>query len=681
VEQMKNIYQLARSGRFLLVAFCLFTRINLLHAQNLWVQTNMSYVGSIQCFAVSGTNLFAGTDGGGVFLSSDSSTSWTAVNAGLIDTIVTALAVSGTNLFAGTDGGGVFRSTNNGASWTTASTGLTNNTVWSLCVSGTILFAGTSSNGLFHSTDNGASWWTANTLGGSGTDVIALAVIGTNLFAGTRSEGLFLSTNNGASWTAKASWIHRSRGANLICSITALAVFGTNLFAAASEAGVFVSPDNGTTWVNPGTNLPDIINGGYNLTALAVFGTNLFVGEKNYGVWRSSVSEVIQFFYSSNLGAWYPLNSTPDDTIGMNGSMLLTNTPFHEGGIYCNGIDSGNTNYCQAITPALNDFDFNSFTISAKFKVSEYPNISENERPVFIGGDVSRWVGFILMPDSTVLFRYNNSFSEPSSVYYSLNSWHDATITYDGQTGKLYLDSVLACTAEFQIDGENNKNVGITDFANAKTFKGWFRDLKIYACMVTPPLVLPVELTAFTVSLTGFNAKLQWKTATEVNNYGFEVERRPVSSDRASVANWGKIGFVQGNGTSNAQHNYSFIDQNIAMGKYSYRLKQIDNDNTFKYSQESEVTIVVPNVFTMSQNFPNPFNPSTTISFSLPSESFVSMKVFDILGREVSTLVSEKMPAGSYTKQWNASNLGSGIYFYRLQAGSFTETKKLVLLK
>jgi hypothetical protein len=138
---------------------------------------------------------------------------------------------------------------------------------------------------------------------------------------------------------------------------------------------------------------------------------------------------------------------------------------------------------------------------------------------------------------------------------------------------------------------------------------------------------------------------------------------------------------VQGNGTSNAPHEYSFTDQYHSSGRFVYRLKQLDNDGTFKYSQESEVAIEVPKVFALNQNYPNPFNPATTISFSLSSKSFVSLKVFDPLGREVSILLAEELPAGTYTRQWNGNNLPSGVYFYRLHAGSFTETKKLVLLR
>jgi len=198
--------------------------------------------------------------------------------------------------------------------------------------------------------------------------------------------------------------------------------------------------------------------------------------------------------------------------------------------------------------------------------------------------------------------------------------------------------------------------------------------------------LLPVEITLFTVDANATGVKLKWTTATEINNYGFEVERRRVveslSSDVDELKQWTKIGFVSGSGTSNAPHEYNYLDQKLTDGRYLYRLKQIDNDGSFKYSMSVEVdNNLTPTVFSLTQNFPNPFNPSTTISFDLPRKSFVSLKVFDLIGREIASIISEDMPAGSYTKQWNASNLTSGVYFYRLQAGLFIETKKLVLLR
>lgn len=193
--------------------------------------------------------------------------------------------------------------------------------------------------------------------------------------------------------------------------------------------------------------------------------------------------------------------------------------------------------------------------------------------------------------------------------------------------------------------------------------------------------VLPVELVSFAATADQMNTELNWTTATEVNNFGFEVERTEVRSQKPEVK-WSKVGFVEGNGTTNAPKEYSFTDMNLGSGNYSYRLKQIDRDGKFEYSQSVEITIgTTPTEFALLQNYPNPFNPSTLISYQLPSNSLVSLKVYDAIGREMATLVNEVKEAGSYSVQFNASHLSSGIYFYTINAGKFTETKKLTLMK
>jgi len=191
--------------------------------------------------------------------------------------------------------------------------------------------------------------------------------------------------------------------------------------------------------------------------------------------------------------------------------------------------------------------------------------------------------------------------------------------------------------------------------------------------------VLPVELVSFTAAATGMNANLRWTTATEVHNYGFEIQRR-------QTADWAKVGFVAGAGTSSSVRNYSYTDNNLAAGNYSYRLKQIDIDGSFSYGAAVEVAISsAPRAFALLQNYPNPFNPSTVISYQLPVNSQVTLKVYDMLGKEVATLVNGEMKAGSYTVTFNTAagthTLSSGVYVYRLQAGSFISIKKLVLMK
>ncbi len=189
---------------------------------------------------------------------------------------------------------------------------------------------------------------------------------------------------------------------------------------------------------------------------------------------------------------------------------------------------------------------------------------------------------------------------------------------------------------------------------------------------------LPVELTSFSAATIGSDVKLSWKTATEINNYGFEIQKSGVGSQKTE---WSAIGFVNGNGNSNSPKNYSFIDDNVTAGKYSYRLKQIDNDGQFEYSKTVEVNLGAPKKFELSQNYPNPFNPTTTISYNIPEATNVKLTIFNILGQEIKTLVNEFNEAGVHTVVFNASELNSGLYIYKLQAGTFTQTRKMTLIK
>jgi hypothetical protein len=188
---------------------------------------------------------------------------------------------------------------------------------------------------------------------------------------------------------------------------------------------------------------------------------------------------------------------------------------------------------------------------------------------------------------------------------------------------------------------------------------------------------LPVELSSFTAVIDRRNVELSWKTVSETNNSGFEVERKLTGSD-----SWQTVGFVNGNGTTNVPRIYLFTDNNVATGKYNYRLKQIDYNGNFEYHNlNNEVEIGVPNSFSLSQNYPNPFNPSTKINFEMAKEGNVSVKVFDYTGKEVATLVNGYRNAGFYTVNFNAANLSSGIYFYRMETSNFTKVMKMSLVK
>lgn len=186
--------------------------------------------------------------------------------------------------------------------------------------------------------------------------------------------------------------------------------------------------------------------------------------------------------------------------------------------------------------------------------------------------------------------------------------------------------------------------------------------------------VLPVELSSFNANVNGTSVTLNWSTASELNNNGFEVQRK--SGDEFVT-----IAFIKGAGTTTETQNYSYSDEQLAIGKYSYRLKQVDFNGTFEYSNVINVDLYSPNEFVLDQNYPNPFNPSTIISFSVPQSSFVTLKVYDVLGNEVSTLVNETKEAGKYNVSFDAAGLSNGVYFYSINSDNFTSTKKMILMK
>jgi hypothetical protein len=201
------------------------------------------------------------------------------------------------------------------------------------------------------------------------------------------------------------------------------------------------------------------------------------------------------------------------------------------------------------------------------------------------------------------------------------------------------------------------------------------------AIVVNQNEILPVELNSFTAKPGEERVELNWKTITETNNAAFEIERSVVDAKQSTKTVWKKIGSIEGHGTSNTPHEYYFVDTKV-QNTVRYRLKQIDRDGSYRYSQIVEVNVVAPKVFELKQNYPNPFNPSTTIEFTVPENGKATVKVFDMLGREVATLFNDIAEAGQYHQvKFNASNLASGIYFTRLQFGDKIQLKKMMLVK
>jgi hypothetical protein len=189
-------------------------------------------------------------------------------------------------------------------------------------------------------------------------------------------------------------------------------------------------------------------------------------------------------------------------------------------------------------------------------------------------------------------------------------------------------------------------------------------------------MIVPVEMTSFTANVTNErNVILNWSTATETNNHMFEIERR------AETGEYFTIGFVNGAGTTTEPQNYTYTDQTVETGKYFYRLKQLDFDGRYEYSDEVEVDVNGPLTFNLEQNYPNPFNPSTSINYSVPEAGNIRLSVYNTVGEAVAVLVDGFSQSGIFEVSFDASNLPSGVYLYKLQSANSVQTKKMMLLK
>jgi len=302
-------------------------------------------------------------------------------------------------------------------------------------------------------------------------------------------------------------------------------------------------------------------------------------------------------------------------------------------------------------------------------------NTSDNCAMLVVGANGDPWAGVWCsdFPDLTldssnciikilvyknVTSRFNLKLEPPNVDHFDsntvINQWEELTFDYTSHIGTK--GNVLTIIPDQEEGSRTHASVNYWD--NIR---------------FTPIVPIPVELASFTASVIGNKVKLQWSTATETNNRGFEIQRGVNNRDLVT------IGFVQGNGTTTEQSSYSYTDDAEAIGTVYYRLKQIDFSGSYDYSKVVEVTQVVS--YALSQNYPNPFNPTTTISYSIPQNALVTLKVYDVLGSEVAELVNGQVEAGVHKVNFNAYNLNSGIYFYTIKAGNFSETKKLMLVK
>jgi hypothetical protein len=269
------------------------------------------------------------------------------------------------------------------------------------------------------------------------------------------------------------------------------------------------------------------------------------------------------------------------------------------------------------------------------------------------------------------------------------------------QTLDIYVNGVLdngvldGTVPSSQFDPAHNVTIGRR--AGGYYFNGVIDEVRIYnralseSEIVTdmntpienPPL--PIQLASFTGTRVGNDVRLDWTTLSELNNYGFFIQRKRGTDPLfADIPN----SFIPGHGTTNEPQRYSFFDSPISSGTWNYRLKQMDLDGTIHYSEPISIDVLtgvtdrqIPLEFSLLQNYPDPFNPSTTIRYALPFATHVSLSVYNTLGQKIAQLVDAEQSAGYHEAVLRGDQLPSGLYFYRIEAGSFTGVRRMMLLK
>jgi Secretion system C-terminal sorting domain len=468
--------------------------------------------------------------------------------------------------------------------------------------------------------------------------VVTLTGIGSNLFAGTEGSGIYISADYGATWTPVDNGLADGSGSG----VSALTVSGSNLFVATAGNysgthgdDVYLSTDNGASWNPAESGLPTQNNKIIAIFALVVNGSNIFAGTD--GTLGATV------YRSTNNGAnWFGVDS---------------NVASNYGGVRCLAASGSNVFAGTDIGDVLLSTD-----------------------------NGSSWAAI----DSGLGFR--NSGSSEASALLTLNDSTLFAATAGGTNPDFYQGGGVYAIRKHGIRWDTVNTGLIANFVNSLAISGGY----LFAGVVDStgesvwrlPLseALPVELTSFTALAGSKTVELAWKTATEINNAGFDIERTPLLSplgEGGTKGRWAKIGFVGGHGSTNSPHNYSYTDNVGSAGTYSYRLKQVDHNGAFTYSQEVKVAVgAAPNVFALNQNYPNPFNPSTDIQFTVPTDGRAILKVYNTLGQEVAILFDGIASAGEYHHAtFDASKLASGIYFSQLEFEGKMQVKKMLLLK
>ena len=669
-----------------------------------WVQMNGPKGATVNCLTSNGNIIFAGTDGAGVFYSLNNGLQWVNVNQVWNSLKVQALLIKGSNLYAGTEWGlyvssnnglnwssrdstqqsvqalaatgnylfkaigynGVFCSTDDGLHWISSNSGLPNTNINNFTVVDNVLYAGTGQ-GIFFSSNYGSNW---NQIGLSNYSVKDITKIGSSIFAGTMFDGVFKSTNNGTNWVTYSFGL-------LNTFIRDFEVSGNDLYAG-TDGGVFLLTAGGTMWneISSGLTHPSVLSLMFN-------GLNFYSGTYGGGV-----------FKSSDMGIqWYPVNAGlmyynyEVGTVISQGSNLFAGTL--QDGVQ---FSSDNGSHWSAVNNGLtHSLSISSLAVSGSIVLAGIGNYMSSGGLFISNNNGANWypAGFENESVGNLAVNGANLYAAvyDSGIFHSSNNGINWTFISAGLTNTdIYTFAVSGSDIFAGTYGDGvfySSNNGV----NWNAFNSGLTSHVIFALAINGSTVFAGTYGGgvFRSTNLGMNWYLTGLTGlmiTDIVIKGTNIFASASASGNEGIfkSNDNGISWEQIDqglpGHNIAGLNISQTDLNACVGGFGLWRRPLSDLISVKI-----VSSVITSAFILAQNYPNPFNPVTNLEFGISDLGFTSLKVYDLLGKEVVTLVNEKLNPGTYRVEFDAGSLTSGVYFYRLTSGDFTDTKRMLLLK
>jgi photosystem II stability/assembly factor-like uncharacterized protein len=604
--------------------------------------------------------------------------------------------------------GKLYKTTNGGSTWTEKTTGVNSEFYDVYFLNQNIGWATAYPNKLLNSTDGGETW-TITTANISFVDKICF--ITDSLGFVTGNSKILKTTNGGNNWTSitipGASWFD---GISFIDSSTG--------YISGRYSKLFKTTDSGETWkemtLGEFNNLNSIDM--FSLTRGVAVGDSGTIIKKNNDPWFSGITTTLQ-----DLNSVYTFNQSTAIAVGDSG-VIIKSTDNYLNWIEKNPGVNVNLNSVQFIDNNVgwvvgeNGIVLKSTNAGESwFTLNSGQNANFNS--VFFLNSTTGWIsgdnGLIIksidgganwMQQNSGLFvnifkvefcdaNFGYALAHGGIILKTVNggtTWSTIYDSYDelkdieffnpnigwvcGQ-GDIFRtnNGGLSWTHQFDTPYYDFRSLCLLD--SSIVFSAGDDGLILLTTNGGQGIPVPVNLISFTAFTRGDEVVLSWSTSTELNNHIFEIERKTKNQEFYTT------GYVEGSGTTTEHHDYSYIDRNVERNTYYYRLKQIDFNGMCQYSDQIEVFVSGVLTIKLEQNYPNPFNPVTNIGFTISDFGFVSLKIYDILGNEIATLINEEKQPGTYEVEFDANDLTSGIYFYQLKSGNYLETRKMVMLK